>query len=295
MRLLVLLAVVACDAGLPPPTPTTPPPTPPNAIASVNGHQYAIVRVTEARPEPCMDTQPAANWTFSVEGAALKLFGDVHGALSDHATLPGRIMASAPGEGYYVADIALGEVTEPVTCNGLERFDGTVLAVAPARDLADARAKLAAVSRTELAALPAAAILANPIVSASGHHYAIVQVRSSLDEGCTNMGGTDWTFSVQGMPAAYQLHGGGHGIFAKGSRLPSAYEPHDDMTSVYFVAEVSLGRFSQRYICPAREVMYDGKVVAVAPARDLDDARAQLALAPSAGLHRAIRLDRFDE
>lgn len=290
-HLLCLLGLVACDAGLPPPAPTTP--SPPEAaapLATAGGRTYAIVRVTEARPEPCMDGQPVASWTFSVEGSALKLFGHgrgMFGETEDGTSMLGR---------YYVAEIELshGKIQRPVTCNGIEDFDGTVRALTPAHDLADARAKLAE-EKLDRAPLPAAALLANPIISADGRQYAIVKLAQTIPEACTDMGGTDWMFTVEGMPADFLLHGGGHGIFAEGSTLPSVTN-QDAVTADYYVAEVQLathGKISIRLHCNGnRELMSDGSVLVVAPARSLDDARSKLAAVTRAGL-AGIRLDRF--
>ena len=113
------------------------------------------------------------------------------------------------------------------------------------------------------------------------------------------MGGTDWSFSVEGMPADFQLHGGGHGIFGKGSALAGMDELAEDDASWrdrYYVAEVTLashGRIERRILCDNERIMYDGTVLAVAPARDLEDARAQLAVAPGKGLPAAVRIDRW--
>lgn len=152
-RLVLLLGLIACDAGLPLPAPTTPPPAVAAPIVTDGDRSYAIVRVIGARPAPCMDnTYPPSNWTFSVEGTALTLHAGVPGVAIRGTTLPGWTEQFANdtrwSERYYVAEIALathGQIAVPLTCNGPEgRYDGTVLAVAPARDLDDARAQLAA-------------------------------------------------------------------------------------------------------------------------------------------------------
>jgi hypothetical protein len=139
-----------------------------------------------------------------------------------------------------------------------------------------------------------------PFVTANGHTYAILQVRSVIPEVCTNMGGTDWSFTVEGMPPDFQLHGGGHGIFGQGTTLPTIdKELGDDSTwrDRYYVADVSVpshGRFSRRVLCSNKELTFDGSVVAVTSARDLADARAQLAAVPREGLRGAVRIDTFD-
>ncbi|MEP6860048.1 MAG: hypothetical protein ABJE66_05475 [Deltaproteobacteria bacterium] len=139
-----------------------------------------------------------------------------------------------------------------------------------------------------------------PFVTANGHTYAIVQVRSVIPEACTNMGGTDWSFAVAGMPPDYRLHGGGHGIFGRGTRLPGVAEEIADDASWrdrYYVADVlvpSHGRFTRRVLCSNKELTFDGSVVAVTSARDLADARAQLAAVPREGLRGAVRIDTFD-
>ena len=139
-----------------------------------------------------------------------------------------------------------------------------------------------------------------PVVSANGWTYAIVQVGNVYPELCTNMGGTDWSFTVEGMPKDYRLHGGGHGIFGHGTTLPGGDRVLDDAggwRDDYYVAEVSIsshGRFAQHALCTDKQLLYDGTVLAVAPARDLADARAMLAAAPRDGLPTAHRIDRFD-
>lgn len=139
-----------------------------------------------------------------------------------------------------------------------------------------------------------------PFVTANGHTYAILQVRSVIPEVCTNMGGTDWSFTVEGMPPDFQLHGGGHGIFGQGTTLPTIdKELGDDRTwrDRYYVADVlvpSHGRFARRVLCSNKELTFDGSVVAVTSARDLADARAQLAAVPREGLRGAVRIDTFD-
>jgi hypothetical protein len=136
-----------------------------------------------------------------------------------------------------------------------------------------------------------------PFVTANGHTYAILQVSSVIPEACTNMGGTDWSFSVEGMPPDFHLHGGGHGIFGQGTTLPTIdKELGDDRTwrDRYYVADVliaSHGRFARRILCPRKELMFDGSVIAVTPARDLADARALLAATPREGLRGAVRID----
>jgi len=293
MRLLLLLGLIACDAGLPLPAPTTPPPPDVAApLATAGGRTYAIVRVMDAWPEPCMDGQPASNWAFSVEGSALKLFGHGRGMLGETESDTGVLGR------YYVAEIELshGQIQRPVTCNGIESFDGTVRALTPAHDLADARAKLAE-AKLDSAPLPAAAILANPIISADGRQYAILKLEQTIPEACTDMGGTDWMFSVEGMPADFKLHGGGHGIFAEGSTLPSVMN-QSSVAAAYYVAEVQLathGKISLRFHCNGnRELMSDGSVVAVVPASSLDEARAKLAAVTRGGLADEVRIDRFD-
>ena len=113
------------------------------------------------------------------------------------------------------------------------------------------------------------------------------------------MGGTDWAFSVEGMPPEYQLHGGGHGIFGRGTTLPSVQQElgdDDHWRHDYYVADVLIPshRFARRVLCPKKELMFDGSVVSVTPARDLEDARAKLAAAARDGLHGAVRIDTFD-
>jgi hypothetical protein len=150
------------------------------------------------------------------------------------------------------------------------------------------------------AAAPAAPVAPQlPFVTANGHTYAIVQVHSVLPELCTNMGGTDWAFSVEGMPPEYQLHGGGHGIFGRGTTLPSVEREladDDGWRRDYYVADVSIPshRFARGVLCGNKQLMFDGSVVSVTPARDLADARAQLVAAARDGLRDAVRIDRFD-
>jgi hypothetical protein len=140
-----------------------------------------------------------------------------------------------------------------------------------------------------------------PFVTANGHTYAILKVGNVVAELCTNMGGTNWSFTVEGMPPAFRLHGGGHGIFGRGTTLPQfAEELADDASwrDRYYVADVlvpSHGRFAQRVLCTHEELRYDGSVIAVTPARDLADARAQLAATPSEGLRGAVRIDTFGQ
>jgi len=147
------------------------------------------------------------------------------------------------------------------------------------------------------APLPAPVVVASPMVSADGQDYAIVQLRGFRSELCTNMGGMVWWFSVEGMPADYRLRGGGHGIFGTGSTLPGIEtEAAADLSwrDRYYVAEVTLptrGRLEHHAPCDPDHSLYDGTVLAVAPARDLDDARAQLAAAPGRGLPAAVRID----
>ena len=112
----------------------------------------------------------------------------------------------------------------------------------------------------------------------------------------TNLGGEHWAFDVDGMPAGFQLHGGGHGIYGDGATLPGMVASHELWVGRYFVAEITLLPAPSEIgglDCVYHD-MYNGRVAAVSPAYDLDDARRQLAEIPAYGFHPALRIDRMN-
>jgi hypothetical protein len=135
-----------------------------------------------------------------------------------------------------------------------------------------------------------------PVTSAltvDGRTYAVVRLQEECGEA-TNLGGEHWTFDVDGMPAGFQLHGGGHGIFGDGTTLPGRVESSEVWVGRYYVAEVRLLRAPSEIgglTCTYHE-KFDGTVSAVSPAKDLDDARRQLAAIPGAGFDPVLRIDR---
>ena len=137
------------------------------------------------------------------------------------------------------------------------------------------------------------------IVKVDGRAYAVVQVRDWRIE-CSNLGGTHWTFDVDGMGPQFLLHGGGHGIFGDTS-LPTGTGPAPSGSgdaSLYYVAEIQLVRpvdsVRDGGWCLGGLPRYQGSVLAVAPAPDLAVARARLATISSQGFHPALRIDRFE-
>ena len=83
-----------------------------------------------------------------------------------------------------------------------------------------------------------------PVTSAltvDGRTYAVVRLQEECGEA-TNLGGEHWTFDVYGMPAGFQLHGGGHGIFGDGTTLPGGVASNEVWVGRYYVAEVRLLR-----------------------------------------------------
>ena len=135
------------------------------------------------------------------------------------------------------------------------------------------------------------------MVTTGGHTYAVVQVHDWTSE-CSNLGGVHWTFSVDGMGPQYFLHGGGHGIYGASS-LPDGIRNLDRLPKpgLYYVAEVNLVVHDAAPVrdagwCLGDLPVYSGTVLAVAPARDLAAARAQLAAIPTRGLPGADRINR---
>jgi hypothetical protein len=132
-------------------------------------------------------------------------------------------------------------------------------------------------------------------ITVDGHTYAVVQLRADCGEA-TNLGGEHWTFDVDGMPAGFQLHGGGHGIFGDGATLPGGIAADEVFVGRYYVADVTLLRAASELgggACVYHE-KFNGRVSAVSPAKDLDDARRQLAKIPEAGFTPKLRIDRMD-
>jgi len=158
MRWIVLL-LVACDlcARLPAPSPV--------AIASCpgpfverDGHTYAVVRAVGVVGEA--SNLGGVHWTFLVDGAEDVLHGGGHGMfrpvkgeLPDGPSLrlePYDHQAVAPTR-YLVAEVVLRPPTiidAGWGLGALPSYTGSVVALGPAEDLAEARARLARLART---------------------------------------------------------------------------------------------------------------------------------------------------
>jgi hypothetical protein len=135
-----------------------------------------------------------------------------------------------------------------------------------------------------------------PFTVAGGRTYAVVRLRGECDEA-TNLGGMHWRFEVDGKPAGFLLHGGGHGIYGDGKTLPGLVAADTIWNGRYYIAEVSLFR------APAAisgldcrgEDKYSGTVTAVTAARSLEDARSQFSKIIADGFQPALRIDRMED
>ena len=142
---------------------------------------------------------------------------------------------------------------------------------------------------------PAASPEVTSAITVDGHTYAVVRLRADCGEA-TNLGGEHWTFDVDGMPTGFQLHGGGHGIYGDGTTLPGGIAADEVFVGRYYVADITLLRAPAELgegDCAYNE-MYNGRVSAVSPAKDLADARRQLAKIPEVGFTPKLRIDRMN-
>jgi hypothetical protein len=131
----LLLLLAGCDIGVP---------------ATTTLHRYAVVSLVETA-DRCMN-MPHFHYTFAVDEPAARL---VHASGGFDATseLPRPWMNSKEAATYYVAELAMQPVPEaPIASRGMcasewTSYWGEVKRVVPAATLADARAKLAVITR----------------------------------------------------------------------------------------------------------------------------------------------------
>lgn len=177
MKSLLVVVLVACDAGAPRPLPPAAPASEPAAESSPDvppavappmdripdgfdarppfivaaGRTYAVVRLRGDCGEAT--NLGGIHWRFEADrgSAPLQLHGGGHGIYGDDTTLPGRIESDAVWIGrYYVAEVSM--FRSPKKFDGFDCardavYSGSVNAVAPATDLADATAQLARIPK----------------------------------------------------------------------------------------------------------------------------------------------------